>query len=1153
LKRNLNAEKPERKPVIKDILLFLAWSDLRTGTLAGGERWLTELDRLFPASTERLALRWDLMQRLLQRHSYRDYQNQAGLFLSDAKSADFGGAVLETMGVVYTDLTWKQRLGLSDSVHPSLIADPRVRASVSQWQCPALFGSHREAHSWMQRISPEHLDFAPRMKADALIALGRGAEWDRDWAGMETRARAALQIIANYLEAVFLLTRSLLRQAGRTLPEELTTVALPDEPKWHRLRLQCSLREDGGLERTGALIAMLPQVADAGDLLELDLSIRLLETPLTARAVRRPDHIAQCAELSSQLQNVAETFLSRLPFFKCYCARCAEAIEFPREMEGPTAVCPHCRKNIVPQVPQTAVAWLPWTEVNLAFKEIHVDRSYGKAFQRLEIPALESYSPARSIAQIARLMAGSPKPPAEKNAAPASVPVLAHALRAVAGQVEMAGHWSELRTEVSAALADPSLREFPALAAAGEILALAVRLLGEDPGARADILRCTVAEDSPLWSVWLFSRLVEALSRDSDSEANLSRIPLAGPAVAWFVEVWCYNYAKVGGELPAVALNAQELLNRSLPPSPLRTARLQNYRQPVLPADYAPPANAFAELGEICSAHSRSEIALELDIARFRVLLAGGEPAAAAGRLRKLSATPGSISPLADLWWGPLITFWLGVAEAHQHDPEAAATFRALLDGPCAGVARGHLALLALQDGSLDEAARWLDGAPGHVPCVRYADALLLARRGKLSEARQRLESSEAIRIFTGSSYAVPAQRLIAALEERSGNQTESERLHTAILASHPGDQIASARRGRVLIEAAFSPFRADGTPLNPETALPREVPETAGAAKIAWWRPYAILQDLMSVPDDALPQLEHAVREQFGTGARSFAWRQLLAHRFLRANDAARALQTFDIPPAAAGSPRWFEQARLVLTAWHWLTRVSQEGARTAAWQKLQECSHALIPLAQGRSDSLAALWGAMVERALQVESTASLDALIRDSQTLGNPPFCYVPRLWSETADQRRLAGEVLLSALGQGGTGWNEEQTLLLRALAAWAVEKDETYVEQYTILEPVLDELPVRGRDLWVPAALIRFSKCDWQGLAGSCLPDCIADMSDPLVCLIVELVDARAAAGDLKKPSQAVAQRVKGIYNNLAALMERLNSDSSGNGSKGQVS
>jgi hypothetical protein len=440
-----------------------------------------------------------------------------------------------------------------------------------------------------------------------------------------------------------------------------------------------------------------------------------------------------------------------------------------------------------------------------------------------------------------------------------------------------------------------------------------------------------------------------------------------------------------------------------------------------------------------------------------------------------------------------------------------------------------------------------LDGAPEHIPSVRYAGALLLERRGKLSDARERLESPETTRILSGSSYELPAQRLIAAIEERLGNRAESERLLAAILAVNPGDEIASVRQGRILIEAAYPRFQATGTLLSQETILPRKTVETAGTAQIAWWMPYAFLVDAMSVADNALPEIESAVTEQFGDDAGSFVMRQFLAHRYLRANDAARALQTLDIPPAPADSPRWFAQARLVLTAWYWLSRVAPDGTRAEASQKLQECSRALMPLLQDRRDSPAAVWGSIVERALRVLSTGSMDALIRDSEPLGSSPFCHVPQLWSQSAKQRRSAGEAILSALGQNGKAWNEEQELLLHALAAWAAEKDETYVEQYAYLEPALDELPVLGRDLWVPAALIRFSRNDWQGLAGDRLPDCIADMSDPLVSLIVELADARAAAGELRKPSQAVAQRIKGIRNNLAALVERLDSPGPGNG------
>lgn len=110
----------------------------------------------------------------------------------------------------------------------------------------------------------------------------------------------------------------------------------------------------------------------------------------------------------------------------------------------------------------------------------------------------------------------------------------------------------------------------------------------------------------------------------------------------------------------------------------------------------------------------------------------------------------------------------------------------------------------------------------------------------------------------------------------------------------------------------------------------------------------------------------------------------------------------------------------------------------------------------------------------------------------------------------------------------------------------MENNDLFIEHYTTLEPVIDELPVAGRDLWVPAALIRYSREDWRSLTGASLPDCVADMSDPLVCLIVELADARAAIADLRNPSQTMAQRIKGIHNNLLALVERIHFQVSGN-------
>ncbi len=158
-----------------------------------------------------------------------------------------------------------------------------------------------------------------------------------------------------------------------------------------------------------------------------------------------------------------------------------------------------------------------------------------------------------------------------------------------------------------------------------------------------------------------------------------------------------------------------------------------------------------------------------------------------------------------------------------------------------------------------------------------------------------------------------------------------------------------------------------------------------------------------------------------------------------------------------------------------------------------------------------------------------------------LAGSPMARFPFLFDANIEVRQAAAEALRPAINTSAVHWSEDARLLLGALAAWAMEKDELFLEHYATLGPVLDELPVAARDLWVSAALIRFSRKDWMSLTGDSLPDSIADLSDPLVYLIVELAAVRATVSEIKEPSQALARKIESIQKNLNALVARLDS------------
>ena len=221
-----------------------------------------------------------------------------------------------------------------------------------------------------------------------------------------------------------------------------------------------------------------------------------------------------------------------------------------------------------------------------------------------------------------------------------------------------------------------------------------------------------------------------------------------------------------------------------------------------LPANATTPPTKFPMGGveEVCRSVLIRELEIEIGYFDARRNLQVGNDAASQQQLDGLIAKLPLLPQLIERTWQPVLHYWYGVALSRRSPEDAEEVFRKLCSGPKASPARIQLALLAIKREDLPSAQRWISDASPCFPGALYEQGLLYQRQGKVSEARQTLSLIDAR--FNGdvSPYPLAAQRLLAALEERTGTLAEAERLHRETLETYSGDAVTASRLGRLLL-----------------------------------------------------------------------------------------------------------------------------------------------------------------------------------------------------------------------------------------------------------------------------------------------------------------------------------------------------------------
>jgi hypothetical protein len=1071
-----------------DLLVFLCWQATTRGMLATAERCLDLLARRFPNALDRLALRLDLVKASWQAAEMRGFAKQAKALVADkaATTAQWVAVAADLIGRAYSRVSAACAREVIASANLKIKGNPQIQAMLAICECPASYPSLLDAQKWVKRLTPDALVGFPVMRADTCLALAAAAEWEGDWQKMTGWALEALRAAPCHRPVLYWLCRARLHIPEGKAAEHIG-LPWPDKPEWSRLRLAVELHQRPSIKTAAPLAAVLDGLTRKEETPEQKLVVNLLEWTL------RGQEPTDAAELTT-----------------------VERIS--RAIEG-------------------RAGELPWTQLHIARYEVLAQRRYRDACNRLERKATASEPGAADWAAVARIMAGDKL----GSVASASKPVqtLAGALDRISGNSPAIAVESRQLDEV---LRGSTLAKFPCLSAVVPTVALALKVLDGLKANDIELEVCRPVDSTEPWVRWLYARTLLLLERGGVKPWIGLRLPLKDPCVAWAVELWACSQRQSRASLAESLTPVSALLDGWIAAKPadrrvlglLRSARLGNYSFVETPSSAAAPKSVFPELGERWDELCSSDVSFELDYAVARRRRVQGDPAEAARLLRELDSNLKAATGINAVWWRPLVRYWQGAAETNAGDPAAATTFESLVDGPLDGEARSQLALLELGAGRTEQAKRWLAWAGPDLPAIRYARALVFARHGLLEQLREQLDSPAGRKVLEGSPYEIPAKRLMAATLDRLGQEAEAERLRTEFLKAHPQDEITVARQNRRSLRRAYEKAKAGEAPGEVADAVDIVLAPERG---FAWrWHLYSVMRQMLTGSPEQLRGTDAALAGLPPDGATLAAWRQVLANRLLYRGDARSALELTKSINYSAASEQ-LRRTKAILFSWDLLTR-SWSFQESAAIGLAAECDERLQRVGSGQPDPVLEYWQQLAGRALSMAGDSQGTEHLGPWAEFDSQPFGKVPGLWAAEVEIRQQCAASLAADIAAGKGGFSEEQLLLLKSLIAWVRGEDEVYLGNYVYLEPVLDELPLSGPRLWMVSGLIRFARKDWRGILEGALPDCVADLANDDVRLLIGLAYARFAAEEcLKGDMRSALQNVRKAQDNLGALIE----------------
>ncbi len=1103
LRRPAHTANPNAQSLVPLVIENLTDLALRQSDMSDAEDCLGQLDTIHAPAATRLALRWRLIQSLLEDSAWSAALPQARLFVADESCP--AAQVTELLQRCLVEAGRPVARQLGQAIAAPLRDDRLVETLRMLCLESAEFVDRQTAADVSGRVQPSLLVSWPVLQCRALVLRAKCAEPMQLWDVMLAETQAALALrpdddIARYWRA-----RALLHTGrGDDAEEILAEQPNQSNPRWQRLLHIAALCARQELERVEPCLRAVE--GEWGKLGQPETSLVL---PALQAAVR-------CT-----LNDSAD----RLTAIAAFSERIVHA-----------------------------AGQLPWAAYNLALKEMQVDRAFERAAQRLsgEVAAPPDGWPthllqaacATALGHVHELRDALQAAPSDSAADAGDAGLFA----TVSDVFALLQGNEEIDDAASLydRLAHASGRLEQAMPTVAGIRQLLLELLAVVTGEGQQRSRSATADDvdgSP-WARWLRLRLRLAQDPQTEIACQLSSALDDLPtAVAWEFAAWTQDCVALLPE--ATTSNVAARVWRPLDNAPMAAdatwQQLRTLRDALPPFAEGPgawgavgtagnPSSSpcpWWPLGNVLQSVAQLEARVELEYLGGRHALRRNRVEEALTHFReafRLCTGRRLATRIAALRFEPVLHYWAGVALAHlQRWDEASDVLDGCLGGHKDAEAKAQLGLIVVGRGDLDLATEYSNQiSEPHLPSARYLAALLAERRGDTQAAIQQLDEARNAGSLAGV-YSAAAYRLHGVIDEREGRSESASEQYGHALTEWPEDAVAATRLGRIWMRESLEKIRhghdPDRDPLQDEQwdAVAGQMEAGVLIALRALMLSCGAIGDTAS-PNRVPSLLISSIRS---TALRRLAIRVLLSlGQFEEATEAATTWA-----PEATGDPHLFA-AKLILTAQRDFVASCQTSRSGQARAKMEELVGSFGD-ARGNlpTDPCLAFWHALARAVLDPSLPARENVFeggLSDERLAPNRrAIAALFDLFAEDPQRRQDAVDVCRRLATEGAIG-NERTSVVVSCLAAYVSGDDNDFLQHYRALERELSSFPCDEATMYLAASEARLRVGAVDEVTGGFIPDTLADLADPDVRRVMGFAYAQQAARQAEKsPRNAI--------------------------------